>query len=73
MILKALGKPESLISFVEDRLGHDKRYAIDAAKIKDELGWEPSVKFEDGIKATIEWYLQHKTWISRIKDGTYRK
>ena len=69
LILKELGKPESLISFVEDRLGHDRRYAIDAGKIKRELGWEPSVKFEEGIKATIRWYLDHKEWIARIKSG----
>jgi len=72
LILKELGKPESLISFVTDRLGHDRRYAIDAAKIKRELGWEPSVRFEDGIKATIDWYLKNKVWISRIKSGAYR-
>ena len=72
LILKQLGKPESLISFVEDRLGHDRRYAIDANKIKRELGWEPSVNFEDGIKATIKWYLDHKEWIARIKSGAYR-
>ena len=67
LILKELGKPDSLISFVEDRLGHDRRYAIDASKIKRELGWEPLVKFEDGIKSTIRWYLDHKEWIARIK------
>jgi len=72
LILKQLGKPEGLITFVEDRLGHDRRYAIDAKKIKRELGWEPSVKFEDGIKATIKWYLDHKEWIARIKSGAYR-
>src|SRR5208283_2403378 len=72
IVLKELGKPESLISFVEDRLGHDRRYAIDASKIKRELGWEPKVQFEEGIKATIDWYLKNKTWISRIKTGTYR-
>ena len=72
LVLKEMGKPESLISFVEDRLGHDRRYAIDANKIKRELGWEPQVKFEDGIKATIKWYLNNKKWISRIKSGEYR-
>lgn len=56
LILKELEKPESLIHFVEDRLGHDRRYAIDAGKIKNELGWEPKVKFEEGIKKTIQWY-----------------
>jgi len=72
LILKDLGKPETLIRYVEDRLGHDRRYAIDASKIKNELGWEPSVKFEDGIKATIKWYLDNAAWIARIKSGAYR-
>ena len=72
LILKELGKPESLISFVEDRPGHDRRYSIDAKKIKRELGWEPSVNFEKGIKDTISWYLGHQEWIARIKSGVYR-
>ncbi len=72
LILRELGKPETLIRFVEDRPGHDRRYAIDPAKISQELGWEPAVKFEDGIKATIRWYLGHKEWIARIKSGAYR-
>lgn len=59
LILKELGKPESLIQYVEDRLGHDRRYAIDAAKIKEELGWEPSVQFPEGIKKTIQWYVEN--------------
>ena len=68
-ILKELGKPESLIQFVEDRLGHDRRYAINASKIKDELGWEPTVKFEEGIKETIGWYRKNEVWLERIKSG----
>jgi len=60
LILKELGKPESLISYVEDRKGHDYRYAIDPTKIKNELGWEPKTKFEDGIIKTIRWYLDNK-------------
>ena len=62
LILKELGKPESLITFVEDRKGHDRRYAIDPAKIQRELGWEPETKFENGIVKTIQWYLDHKDW-----------
>lgn len=63
LILKHLGKSEDLISFVEDRKGHDYRYAIDPTKIKNELGWEPNTKFEDGIVKTIDWYLEHKEWL----------
>ena len=67
LILKELNKPETLIKYVEDRLGHDRRYAIDAAKIKNELGWEPSVQFEEGIKKTIQWYLDNDEWIINVK------
>ncbi|MBP6672832.1 MAG: dTDP-glucose 4,6-dehydratase [Bacteroidetes bacterium] len=73
LVLKEIGKPESLITYVKDRPGHDKRYAIDAAKIKDELGWVPSYQFENGIKKTIEWYLQNKQWWERIISGDYKK
>jgi dTDP-glucose 4,6-dehydratase len=61
-ILAELGKPESLITYVKDRLGHDRRYAIDASYIKKELGWSPSVTFEQGIKQTIQWYLDNRWW-----------
>lgn len=64
LILKHLGKPESLITYVEDRKGHDYRYAIDPTKIKNELGWEPKTKFEDGIVKTIDWYLENKDWLN---------
>ena len=64
LILKHLGKSEDLITFVEDRKGHDYRYAIDPTKIKNELGWEPKTKFEDGIIKTIDWYLEHKEWLN---------
>lgn len=63
LILKHLGKSEDLITYVEDRKGHDYRYAIDPTKIKNELGWEPKTKFEDGIIKTIDWYLNHKEWL----------
>jgi dTDP-glucose 4,6-dehydratase len=62
----------SLIKFVKDRAGHDRRYAIDASKIKADLGWEPSVKFEEGIRATVDWYLNHEKWVADIVDGSYR-
>lgn len=71
LILNELGKPESLITYVTDRLGHDRRYAIDASKIKRDLGWEPTVKFEEGIKTTIQWYLKNQVWIQRILSGDY--
>ena len=71
-ILRELGKPESLIRFVTDRPGHDRRYAIDPTKIHRELGWLPMTKFEDGIHTTIEWYLQHRTWWEHITSGEYR-
>ena len=63
LILKQLNKPESLITFVEDRKGHDWRYAIDPTKIHNELGWLPKTKFEDGIVKTIDWYLENKEWL----------
>ncbi|XOQ42845.1 MAG: dTDP-glucose 4,6-dehydratase [Clostridium sp.] len=71
-ILRELGKPESLIRFVADRPGHDRRYAIDPAKIQKELGWEPTTTFDDGIKKTIEWYLQNKPWWEHILKGEYQ-
>ncbi len=73
LVLKEIGKPESLITYVKDRPGHDKRYAIDAAKIKNELGWVPSYQFENGIKKTVQWYLQNKQWWERIISGQYKK
>lgn len=71
-ILEHLGKPESLITYVTDRKGHDKRYAIDPTKIKNELGWEPETKFEDGIVSTIDWYLEHRDWWEHIVSGDYQ-
>lgn len=65
LILKELGKPEALITYVEDRLGHDRRYAIDATKITHELGWQPKYNFDRGIKQTIAWYLENKSWWSK--------
>ena len=65
-ILKQLNKPESLIEFVTDRKGHDRRYAIDATKIETELGWKPQTKFEDGLKLTIDWYLANRSWWEKL-------
>lgn len=71
-ILTELGKPESLIKHVTDRLGHDRRYAIDATKIRTELGWVPKYTFETGIKETIQWYLDNQEWLTRVKSKEYQ-
>jgi len=63
---------ESLIEFVADRPGHDRRYAIDASKLQNELGWKPSVSFETGIARTVDWYLDNQPWVKRVLDGSYR-
>lgn len=73
LVLQGLGKPESLITYVKDRPGHDRRYAIDAAKIQNELGWTPAYQFESGIERTIDWYLQNKPWWERIISGEYQQ
>ncbi len=72
LILKRLSKPESLIKHVKDRPGHDRRYAIDATKIMTELGWKPSVSFEEGIEKTIDWYLENEKWLRRVASGDYQ-
>ena len=72
IICKELGKPESLITYVADRKGHDMRYAIDPTKIHNELGWLPETKFADGIKKTIQWYLENKEWWETIISGEYQ-
>lgn len=72
-ILKELKKPESLIKFVEDRAGHDLRYAIDPTKLVNELGWKPKYTFETGIGPTIKWNLENKEWINKIESGEYLK
>jgi dTDP-glucose 4,6-dehydratase len=73
LLLRKLRKPESLISYVKDRPGHDLRYAIDASKVMGELGWAPGVTFEQGIEQTVEWYLKHEPWWRRIMSGAYRE
>lgn len=72
-ILAELGKPETLITYVQDRPGHDRRYGIDPTKITRELGWKPKHTFETGIKETIQWYLNNKEWWARIQSGEYQK
>ena len=66
VILGLLGKPETLIRHVTDRLGHDRRYAIDAGKIMSQLGWKPSVTFEEGLARTVEWYLSNAKWLASV-------
>lgn len=73
IILEQIGKPESLITYVTDRKGHDLRYAIDPTKIHNELGWLPTTMFEDGIRKTIQWYLDNKEWWENIISGEYQQ
>ena len=70
---RSAGESEKLITYVKDRPGHDLRYAIDASKIKRELGWEPSVTFEEGLAKTIDWYLANKDWLEHVTSGDYQK
>ena len=71
-ILQQLGKPESLIQYVQDRPGHDRRYALDSSKIRRELGWTPAVTFEEGIRKTIAWYQANREWLDHARSGEYR-
>lgn len=73
LLLKILDKPSSLLCHVEDRPGHDRRYAIDSTKIRSELGWEPQISFEEGLAATVQWYLENRSWWERIISGEYRQ
>jgi len=73
MILKELGKPESLIKFVKDRPGHDRRYALDITKMKEEFDWSPKISFEEGLRSTIKWYLENRNWWEEIINGEYMK
>lgn len=73
LILSALGKPDALITHVRDRLGHDRRYALDTSKCERVLGWRPRIPFEAGLKETVRWYEGHVTWWTRIKEGEYRE
>ena len=72
-LLRALGKPDSLITFVKDRPGHDRRYAIDAGKIRAEVGWVPTVNFEQGLAETVAWYLANAAWLEQVTSGDYQK
>jgi dTDP-glucose 4,6-dehydratase len=72
-ILQALGKPESLIKYVKDRPGHDRRYAIDSSKLRTELGWKPRHEFEQGLRETVDWYVANREWSRRVTSGEYQK
>lgn len=72
-LLELLGKDEGMIEYVKDRPGHDRRYAIDFSKIKNELGWEPSVDLEEGLRRTVEWYQKNESWWKNVKSGAYRE
>jgi dTDP-glucose 4,6-dehydratase len=72
-ILEALGKPSSLIRFIADRPGHDRRYAIDPAKSESELGWKPQVTWQEGLERTIAWYRENAEWVEHVRSGTYRE
>jgi dTDP-glucose 4,6-dehydratase len=73
MILKATGKPESLMTTVADRPGHDRRYALTSEKLERETGWKPQVEFEQGLASTVEWYKQNQEWVRRVKSGAYQE
>ena len=72
LINRKEGYSKKLIKFIDDRAGHDLRYAIDASKIKNELGWKPSVQFEEGLTKTIKWYLENKKWLNEVTSGQYK-
>ena len=72
-ILSLTGKPESLIKYVQDRLGHDRRYAIDPTKTRTELGWTPRHTFETGLADTVQWFIDNRTWWERVTSGAYRQ
>jgi dTDP-glucose 4,6-dehydratase len=72
-LLDAVGKPRSLIRYVPDRPGHDRRYAIDCSKIERELGWRPSIPFEEGLRQTVKWYREHADWVASVRSGDYLK
>jgi dTDP-glucose 4,6-dehydratase len=73
MILKATGKPESLMTTVTDRPGHDRRYALTSEKLERETGWKPEVPFEEGLPSTVDWYIHNREWVNRVKSGEYQE
>ena len=71
-ILRLMGKPETLLTYVQDRPGHDRRYALDCRKIQSELGWRPQIDLEKGLRQTIDWYLANSDWVAGVRGGEYR-
>jgi dTDP-glucose 4,6-dehydratase len=71
-LLRLMGKPETLISHVKDRRGHDRRYALDCRKMQEDLAWRPVISFEEGLRQTIEWYKSHPGWMADVRSGEYR-
>jgi dTDP-glucose 4,6-dehydratase len=69
---RAAGSAAGLITYVQDRAGHDKRYAIDATKLETELGWKPSITFEQGLNNTVDWYLNNQDWVAKVTSGAYQ-
>jgi dTDP-glucose 4,6-dehydratase len=69
---RSTGESEKLITYVTDRKGHDLRYAIDATKLENELGWTPSITFEEGLEKTVDWYLANNEWVEKVTSGTYQ-
>jgi dTDP-glucose 4,6-dehydratase len=70
---RAEGSSAQLITFVKDRAGHDLRYAIDSGKIQEELGWKPSLQFEEGLEKTVDWYLSNEEWMNNVTSGAYQR
>ena len=70
---KAQGESAKLITYVKDRQGHDLRYAIDSSKLQRELGWKPSLQFEEGLEKTVDWYLTNDDWLNQVTSGAYKK
>ena len=70
---RAKGASEKLITYVTDRAGHDLRYAIDSSKLQKQLGWQPSLQFEEGIEKTVDWYLENQAWLDNVTSGNYQK
>ena len=71
-LLRVIGKPESLLRYVADRPGHDRRYALNSGKIERELGWKPEISLDNGVRQTIEWYRKNQEWLAGVRGGEYR-